>query len=101
MRSRLDIYTIDPVSSSSLYSPQSCPVCCEDYKKGDDIVWSRNDGCHHVFHLDCIMTWLMQHDNCPLCRLDYLRPSEEQEEGTSNTQQSRAPPVPPTAPPVE
>ena len=60
-------------SSCSLYSPKSCPICLEPYKVGDDIAWSKNEACVHAFHLDCIMDWLMMgHDDCPLCRQDYL-----------------------------
>lgn len=54
------------------YSSKSCPICCEDYRKGDDIVWSKNHECKHTFHTDCITQWLMNHDECPLCRNQYL-----------------------------
>jgi hypothetical protein len=59
-------------STSSLYSPKSCPICIEEYKVGDQIGWSRNTECHHAFHLDCILDWLMDNDDCPMCRRDYL-----------------------------
>ncbi len=64
-----------PIATSavvSLYSPKSCPICLEEYKVDDDIVWSKNDQCPHAFHLDCILDWLMDHDQCPLCRGEYL-----------------------------
>jgi hypothetical protein len=60
------------LSTSSLYSPKTCPICLEDYKVDDDIAWSNNEECPHAFHLDCIMGWLMENDDCPLCRADYL-----------------------------
>jgi len=56
----------------SLYSPKVCPICCEEYKKGDDIAWSKNESCYHAYHVDCIMEWLMDHDDCPLCREKYI-----------------------------
>lgn len=59
-------------SSGSLYSPTSCAICIERYSKGDEIAWSFNERCHHAFHLDCILDWLLKHDDCPLCRMDYL-----------------------------
>ncbi len=59
-------------SSGSLYSPTSCAICIDRYSKGDEIAWSFNEKCHHAFHLDCILDWLMKHDECPLCRMDYL-----------------------------
>ncbi len=58
--------------ASSLYSPKSCHICLEKYKVGDEITWSRNDQCAHVFHLDCILDWLMDNDQCPVCREGYL-----------------------------
>ena len=49
-----------------------CPICLEQFKNGDDICCSRNLECGHVFHLSCITSWLMTHDDCPLCRADYF-----------------------------
>ena len=72
-RSRVALSMERMQSTSSLYSPKSCPICLEEYKVGDEIAWSKNDQCPHAFHLDCIMDWLMDHDECPLCRGDYLQ----------------------------
>jgi len=73
IRSSLHISIID---DSSLYSPKSCPICCDDYAKGDDIAWSKNEQCCHAFHTDCIIDWLMNHDDCPMCRNNYLEETE-------------------------
>ena len=59
--------------SANLYSPTSCPICLEPYREGDDICWSQNENCAHAYHLDCILDWLMNSDECPLCRADYLK----------------------------
>jgi hypothetical protein len=61
----------------SLYSPRTCPICLDDYEAGDDICWSSNKKCHHAFHLDCMSAWLMNNDDCPLCREDYLNSTAE------------------------
>lgn len=54
-----------------------CPVCWEEYVENDKICWSQNPQCNHTFHIECIQPWLMQHDQCPLCRNNYLAsPSE-------------------------
>ncbi|GFH44385.1 hypothetical protein CTEN210_00859 [Chaetoceros tenuissimus] len=53
-------------------NPRVCPICCEEYVKGDDIAWSKNEECVHAFHTDCIVPWLMDHSDCPMCRNDYL-----------------------------
>ena len=59
-------------SASTICSPKSCSICCEQYKVGDDICWSKNEMCKHAFHLDCVTHWLMTRHDCPLCRRFYL-----------------------------
>ena len=66
--------------SGTLYSPKSCSICLEPYREGDDICWSQNEKCAHVYHLDCIVDWLMNSNECPLCRADYLK--EEDSSGS-------------------
>ena len=63
---------VDEECHYSLYSPQACPICLADYKKGDDIAWSKNEKCHHAYHVDCIMEWLMKNNDCPMCREQYV-----------------------------
>jgi hypothetical protein len=59
-------------SHHSLYSPRCCPICYEEYKMGDDIAWSKNVECPHVYHLSCILEWLLDNDMCPMCRARYI-----------------------------
>jgi len=70
-RTALDLERMQ--STLPLYSPKSCPICLEEYKVGDEIAWSKNDQCPHAFHIDCALDWLMDHDECPVCRGDYLQ----------------------------
>lgn len=62
----------DLTSSTSLRN--MCIICCENYEEGDDIAYSRNQECHHFYHVECILEWLMQdnYDDCPLCRSAFL-----------------------------
>lgn len=53
-------------------SLKTCPICLDDYEIGDELCASRNKECNHTFHLECMTDWLMTHDDCPLCRADYL-----------------------------
>jgi hypothetical protein len=79
---RLDIKKdkeVDTTSSDvSSNSVQLCAICLEDYKVGEDIGWSRNPLCHHVFHKDCILESLEANNSCPICRnLYYIADDEE------------------------
>jgi hypothetical protein len=57
--------------STSANSVQLCAICLEVYKVGEDIGWSRNPLCHHVFHKECILESLKTHNSCPICRNSY------------------------------
>ena len=44
-----------------------CSICLETYKETDKLVQLN---CNHIFHKDCIKTWVsLPSNNCPLCRL--------------------------------
>ncbi|KAK8791958.1 hypothetical protein WA158_005335 [Blastocystis sp. Blastoise] len=45
-----------------------CSICLNKYKLSDTI---RLLYCHHIFHKDCIDTWLLIHNTCPICRKEY------------------------------
>lgn len=49
-----------------------CMICLEPYLIGEEVSWSRDLKCRHVFHHECIMEWLMEHDECPCCRAEHL-----------------------------
>jgi hypothetical protein len=50
----------------------NCPICFEDYMENDSICWSPNPSCHHSFHKDCVIDWLMNNTECPVCRRSYI-----------------------------
>ncbi|XP_072967988.1 RING-H2 finger protein ATL1-like [Typha angustifolia] len=43
-----------------------CAVCLNEFQEEERIRQLPN--CLHVFHIDCIDTWLQSNANCPLCR---------------------------------
>ncbi|XP_010935748.1 RING-H2 finger protein ATL16 [Elaeis guineensis] len=43
-----------------------CAVCLNEFQEEERIRLLPN--CLHVFHIDCIDTWLQANANCPLCR---------------------------------
>jgi len=49
-----------------------CAICLGPYEVGDEVSWSMNTCCNHVYHHKCISEWLVHHDECPCCRLEYL-----------------------------
>ncbi|GLI78691.1 hypothetical protein PoHVEF18_007012 [Penicillium ochrochloron] len=59
----------------------SCPICTDDFIKGQDL---RVLPCNHQFHPECIDPWLVNvSGTCPLCRIDLNppKPEENAEEG--------------------
>lgn len=47
----------------------SCAICLEDYCKKRKLDMLH---CKHVFHTDCVRTWLEKKRTCPLCKADVL-----------------------------
>jgi len=70
-----------------LCNQKECSICSDTYKSGDKIAWSKNKLCSHVFHTECILPWLMNHSDCPMCRNDFLyfqqNEAREREQATS------------------
>ena len=74
--------------------PIFCAVCLSEFTKGDQVCWSSNANCTHVFHENCILQWLtssgkkrstsqiftknpsdeelLRGEFCPCCRQDFI-----------------------------
>ena len=48
-----------------------CPKC---KFPGDDCVPILGE-CKHTFHLHCIIKWIEENENCPLCRAKWVEKS--------------------------
>ncbi|KAF3326471.1 hypothetical protein FCM35_KLT08101 [Carex littledalei] len=53
-------------------SPLECAICLSEFL--DDDTLRLLPGCRHVFHVNCIDTWLADHKTCPVCRSDLSDP---------------------------
>ncbi|KAE8783696.1 NEP1-interacting protein 2 [Hordeum vulgare] len=45
-----------------------CPICLQEFEAGGERAGRRLPACSHVFHLDCIRSWLLRKPDCPMCR---------------------------------
>jgi hypothetical protein len=59
---------------------EQCAICLVEYEAGDEISWSHNKSCTHAFHRECIIDWLISHDECPCCRHNYLSLCEDDDD---------------------
>lgn len=66
-------------------SNAECSICLGQLEEGDPVRVMPN--CMHLFHQDCIDTWLQSHATCPICRanVDPLKPEDDVEESASGT----------------
>ncbi|KAF6158561.1 hypothetical protein GIB67_040075 [Kingdonia uniflora] len=44
----------------------TCTICLKKMKTEDET--SSLKECSHIYHVDCISTWLMRKPTCPMCR---------------------------------
>jgi hypothetical protein len=58
--------------SLSFSEDPGCAICLTSFKERDMICESSNGSCRHAFHRACMESWLLKHDDCPVCREKYL-----------------------------
>lgn len=93
-----------------------CAICLNSYQPEDQVTWSSNQACPHVFHMDCMRKWTEKvsstHEgdgcigstvSCPCCRQVFIdciieectveesqanqeRPSQDEEQIASENQ---------------
>ncbi|KAL1330495.1 hypothetical protein HN51_047734 [Arachis hypogaea] len=64
-RSSIDAMPTIKVTQRHLRSDSHCPVCKDKFEVGTE---ARQMPCNHMYHSDCIVPWLVQHNSCPVCR---------------------------------
>ena len=58
-------------SDPMLHSFEPCPICCDEVKDEDHIVYLPCN-VRHVFHKHCILLWLQKNESCPLCKTEVI-----------------------------
>ncbi|GAB4855934.1 hypothetical protein Ancab_024574 [Ancistrocladus abbreviatus] len=64
-RSAIDAMPTIKITHSHLGTDSHCPVCKDRFELGTE---ARKMPCNHIYHSDCIVPWLVQHNSCPVCR---------------------------------
>jgi len=62
-----------------------CPVCLLDFELEEEAL---KLPCNHLFHQDCIKTWLKQANTCCVCRHELPPEEEETKEVTNEEEES-------------
>ncbi|QHN98594.1 hypothetical protein HN51_033853 [Arachis hypogaea] len=55
---------------------EECVICLEELREGETVKMIPH--CKHVFHPNCIDTWLLTHVTCPVCRCPKVCEEEEE-----------------------
>lgn len=64
-RSAIDAMPTVKITQMHLRGDSQCPVCTDRFELGSE---ARQMPCNHIYHSDCIVPWLVQHNSCPVCR---------------------------------
>ncbi|KAJ4329842.1 hypothetical protein N0V95_010140, partial [Ascochyta clinopodiicola] len=60
-------------TNNSAFSQPTCPICIDDFEPNETQV--RELPCRHIFHPDCIDTFLLRNSSlCPMCKQSVLPP---------------------------
>lgn len=66
-RSAIDAMPTIRITQRHTSADSHCPVCQDEFELGCE---ARQMPCNHLYHSDCIVPWLVQHNSCPVCRLE-------------------------------
>mmetsp|Transcript_14355 Transcript_14355/g.31422 ORF Transcript_14355/g.31422 Transcript_14355/m.31422 type:complete len:224 (+) Transcript_14355:366-1037(+) len=54
----------------------SCPICLCEFEVGEVVAYN-SSGCSHIYHEECIVRWLPQSNQCPLCKQPFAQSSQK------------------------
>lgn len=49
----------EETSTGGRLVPSGCAICLGEFSAGDNITWSSNSQCLHVFHTECVLHWFL------------------------------------------
>ncbi|KAG6638566.1 probable E3 ubiquitin-protein ligase RHC1A [Carya illinoinensis] len=84
-RPSIDAMPTIKIAQRHLGSDSHCPVCKDKFELGSE---ARQMPCNHIYHSDCIVPWLIQHNSCPVCRQEL--PPRGMNSGRSTNNRSRS-----------
>jgi hypothetical protein len=72
-----------PVCATLQFSQMEvdCSICADAFCAGQEVV---KLPCRHLFHCDCVFTWLDKHTTCPICRSSMPAETRPVLDGPSN-----------------
>ena len=75
----------DIANNNNNNNAETCAICQVPFNTTD--ICRIINNCNHIFHINCIDTWLFDHTTCPFCRYDLLNSnmSEDEENLVSST----------------
>ncbi|KAI3450081.1 hypothetical protein Pfo_006746 [Paulownia fortunei] len=93
-RSAIDALPTIRISRRHLNTDAHCPVCQDKFELGSE---ARKMPCDHIYHSDCIVPWLVEHNSCPVCRFELrphgsgsARPNRNRRTGTRSSSDARS-----------
>jgi len=63
----IDSLPVIKIDSNMKVDAHRCSVCFEDFELGTSAL---KLPCKHLYHKDCVTTWLKEHNTCPICRFE-------------------------------
>jgi len=67
---KIRTYSSSTESSAADETSQKCSICQEEYEDKDDLGTLQ---CGHDHHTECIKQWLLQKNECPICKAPALK----------------------------
>ena len=64
---RTNVFSASTSAAADGSEDGMCAVCRLDFEDGDEVLTLP---CNHAYHKECIMAWLTDHKNCPICKRD-------------------------------